>query len=478
MDLARSAQSKDTAAERRALLVAYSFPPVGGAGVQRVLKLTKYLPEHGIRPTVLTVANPSVPTLDPSLARDFPPGLEVIRARTFEPGYGLKQAAWSHAAGGHARPAFARRALGSAASAAKQLLIPDPQILWQPGAQAALFSRLFLRGPRPDVVFISAPPFSQFLLAPLARLRPGTAVVLDYRDEWTTYRTSYEMMGSRLGAWVGDPLEAALLRAAHVVTTATAEFREALLARFRFLDPGRVLAIPNGYDRDDFPTALPEPPTDKFTIGYAGTIFKLTSAHGFLRAIRLLHEREPALARLLSVRFMGRIVETEQSAFEGMEALGVERLGYLDHETVLRELSASHLTLCILDDVPGVTRIYPAKIFELMVLGRPCLTLAPPGALTRLVSHHRLGDVLPPRDEARICAYLEAKLRAFVSARAHDAHAGKNGNGNGHNGFTAWRAGFGAGLEPQGPIGIERYSRRALAGEFASAMREAIAIAR
>ena len=28
----------------RALLVSYSFPPVGGAGVQRVVKLAKYLP--------------------------------------------------------------------------------------------------------------------------------------------------------------------------------------------------------------------------------------------------------------------------------------------------------------------------------------------------------------------------------------------------------------------------------------------------
>ena len=29
-----------------------------------------------------------------------------------------------------------------------------------------------------------------------------------------------------------------------------------------------------------------------------------------------------------------------------------------------------------------------------------------------------------------------------------------------------------------GPVGIERYSRRALAGEFANAMREALALAR
>jgi len=79
----------------RALLVSYSFPPVGGAGVQRVVKLAKYLPHHGVVPAVLTVSNPSVPVLDHSLEKDFPPGLEVVRARTFEPGYAAKQAAWS-----------------------------------------------------------------------------------------------------------------------------------------------------------------------------------------------------------------------------------------------------------------------------------------------------------------------------------------------------------------------------------------------
>ncbi|HLK35258.1 MAG TPA: hypothetical protein VKU41_00810, partial [Polyangiaceae bacterium] len=60
----------------RALIVSYSFPPVGGAGVQRVLKLAKYLPAYGITPALLTVENPSVPVRDASLERDVPLGLE------------------------------------------------------------------------------------------------------------------------------------------------------------------------------------------------------------------------------------------------------------------------------------------------------------------------------------------------------------------------------------------------------------------
>ena len=83
----------------RALVVSYNFPPVGGAGVQRVLKLVKYLPHWGVTPAVLTAHNPSTPLVDGSLEREVPPATELIRARTFEPRYAAKQLAWQAAAG-------------------------------------------------------------------------------------------------------------------------------------------------------------------------------------------------------------------------------------------------------------------------------------------------------------------------------------------------------------------------------------------
>lgn len=454
----------------RALVVSYNFPPVGGAGVQRVLKLVKYLPAHGVEPSVLTVANPSVPVLDSSLERDFPPGLEVTRVRTFEPGYAAKRAAWEAQAGAGAasapksetfsRSARARARAGEAfaqvkrdltrrlTAGAKQLLFPDPQLLWQPAAQLAL-----ARQKTPDVIVISGPPFSQFLLGPTARLRfPNAALVLDYRDEWSTYRTSYEMMGSRLGHVIGDPLEESLLRSAHAVTIATREFRDALLARFSFLDPAIVHAIPNGYDPEDFPADLPEPPRDRLVLTYAGTVFRLTSVRGFLGGLRRFHERSPALAKKMTVQFIGRIVETEADAFLGMDAFGVTTQGYVPHDEVVRALAASHANLCVLDDVEGADRIYPAKIFELMALGRTILTLSPDGALARLVREERLGAVVPPRDESAIAATLESLVRQFDEG--------------------------GGALPRSSAKAAERYSRKALAGEFAEVFRKAVERAR
>jgi glycosyltransferase involved in cell wall biosynthesis len=225
--------------------------------------------------------------------------------------------------------------------------------------------------------------------------------------------------------------------------------RAALLESFPRLDPARVFAVPNGYDPDDFPESLPTPPRDRFVVTYAGTVFALTSARGLLGAVRLLHQRAPRLAEAMSVRFLGRIVETELPAFAGVP--GVERVGYVAHDEVLGRLAASHLTVCILDDVAGADRIYPAKIFELMRLGRPVLVLAPrPSALARLVEHHRLGPVVHPRDEAAIASVLEDALCAF-----------RRGD---EDGYT-WR----------NAPNVTRYDRRALAGEFAEILREAAA---
>jgi Glycosyl transferase 4-like domain len=438
-------------ARLRALVVSYNFPPVGGAGVQRMSKLVKYLPAHGVRPAVLTVSNPSVPLRDASLERDLPAGTDVTRARTFEPGYAMKQAAWQASS---SRPTLLRRAVGALSSAVKMALVPDPQILWVPAAELALANRLRRRDD--DVVLVSGPPFSQFLLAPLARARQGVGVVLDYRDEWSTYRTTYEMMGGGAARLAGDVLEPAILRSAHRVTTATEEFREELLKRYRFLSPERVVCIPNGFDPDDYPTTLPEPPRDRFVITYAGTVFKLTSARGFLDAVRKLHAEEPALARLLDVRFLGRIVETERAAFEGTEALGVTTQGYVPHGEVLASLAASHLTLCILDEVPNVERIYPAKIFELMHLGRPVLTLSPEGALTRLAERHALGDVVGPRDVPAIASALARRLRAF-----RDAAPAERGR-----------------VARSTAIDVDRFDRRALAGRFAEILTLAASDAR
>src|SRR5688500_8400881 len=95
----RGVPGPHAAAPRRVLIVSYLFPPVGGAGVQRAVKFVKYLSEFGWQPSVLTVANPSVPVMDRSLLADIPRDVTIHKARTLEPGYAVKSIVSAGAAG-------------------------------------------------------------------------------------------------------------------------------------------------------------------------------------------------------------------------------------------------------------------------------------------------------------------------------------------------------------------------------------------
>jgi glycosyltransferase involved in cell wall biosynthesis len=373
--------------------------------VQRVTKWIRHLPDFGVTPVVLTAKNPSVPVQDRSLLADVAPDIQVERVPTLEPSYDAKRKIASH------RPASPFT--GALTSAVRALLFPDPQVLWLPAAIARL-ARL-AREPRPfDVAVITAPPFSGFLLLPFIRRLMKVPVVLDYRDEWTTtLAAGHDHRASHFASRLSALLERWVVRRAAAITTATEEFREELLARFPELDAGRVVFLPNGYDAEDLPPRELAPDRVRFVMTYAGTVFRLTSLRGLIAALRLIEKRRPELLDDFELRVYGRVAPTEEDAFVGSESLGVRRFGYLDHSQVLDALAASHVNLCVLDDVEGAERVYPAKIFELMALRRPCLVLAPPGALARLARKHAAGDVVAPRDAESIAAVVTSYLEAW-----------------------------------------------------------------
>ena len=51
---------------RRALVLAYHFPPIGGAGAQRPLKIVRALPDFGYEPIVITGPGPTADRWTPA----------------------------------------------------------------------------------------------------------------------------------------------------------------------------------------------------------------------------------------------------------------------------------------------------------------------------------------------------------------------------------------------------------------------------
>ena len=70
---------------RRVLIITYYWPPSGGSGVQRWLKMSKYLPEYGWQPVIYTAKDAEYPVIDHSLEKDVAPDTEIIRRPILEP---------------------------------------------------------------------------------------------------------------------------------------------------------------------------------------------------------------------------------------------------------------------------------------------------------------------------------------------------------------------------------------------------------
>ena len=67
----------------KVFMIAYQYPPMGGPGVQRTLKFSKYLRDFSWEPVVFT-RNSSGFLADESLLLELPEGKEMIRTSAFD----------------------------------------------------------------------------------------------------------------------------------------------------------------------------------------------------------------------------------------------------------------------------------------------------------------------------------------------------------------------------------------------------------
>jgi glycosyltransferase involved in cell wall biosynthesis len=389
---------------RRVLVVAQSFPPGGGGGVMRSLKFVKYLPSLGWRPIVLTVRDPATPESDQDLLHEIPPEARVVATRSFGPSHGRKVAlARSAEAGGGLKP----RILGGVRTVLDHsLFLVDTDVVWLPAAWPAALS--LVRRERPDVVFVTAPPFSSFLLGLALSGWTGVPWVADFRDEWVGFYTEeYSRHRRRFGGGVHRGIERRVLAGASVVTAATRGLETSIGGRHP-AHRGKIRVIENGYDDDDLPT--PTPPRDgPLTFGFAGSLFGLHSPAPFLDVVRRLRSAGTDIRVVMA----GPVAEEVRDILAAPRAEGwLEHHGFLPHREALEMLSSCHLLLHLIADRPGAERIMTGKMYEYAALGRPVLAVVPPGEAADFVLQRELGWVVHPGDAEGLRTRLEELVAA------------------------------------------------------------------
>jgi glycosyltransferase involved in cell wall biosynthesis len=361
------------ARRRRVLVLAYFFPPLGGAGVQRTLKFVRYLEPLGWDATVVTSRSRHYPARDPSLLEDVPASTRIIRTRAWP------LANWVGAVLYHLR----LRRLHA------WVTWPDGGKGWAPFAFLAALRAA--RREKPDVIFSSSAPFGAHLVARCISRRTGIPWVADFRDEWASNPQLLGQPQALRGLTARS--ERAITSAARRTVVAADYFRLEGLAP----DDPRRSAIPNGVDAADLPQTATQPPTNSFVLANVGTVYDSFDPSGALRALTRLAGRGEIEREQVIVRFVGSIWS---DSFEPPPGIPFERIGYVEHSRAVEEMCTASVLLLYR---PSSSLAPSGKLFEYLASGRPILCLTRPDNLAaQLVREWNAGVVADPHDENEI----------------------------------------------------------------------------
>jgi glycosyltransferase involved in cell wall biosynthesis len=409
---------------RRLLLVAYSFPPVGGAGVQRPVKWVKNLGQFGWDVTVLTPENPSVPTRDESLFADIPDDVLIVRARTWEPDYQSKQAMLDKV--GAEREGFMRRAKVGVKKlvrqTAKLALQPDPQILWVPNAIRA--ARKVLSEIQHDAILVTAPAYSSFFIGTSLKRRFKLPLIMDFRDEWDlSGRYLENAQRDNFSRIVQERMQRYVLRRADAIVATTHASTANLAEKLSRLNRSGIKAVTifNGFDAEDFSAdklgraVLPTKSVSSstyFRLLYTGTLWNLTTIEPLVAAILQLERTAPELVATLELVCVGRKTPEQIAILERLRGCGcrLELIDYCAHAEVLGWLQSANAVCLLLSDVPGAERVVPAKLFEYLAIRRDILAIMPNGEAADIVKRFFPVGHFAPNDIDAIAGWLKGRL--------------------------------------------------------------------
>lgn len=396
---------------KRVALVSGHFPPSNLVGAQRARLWSRYLPEFGWEPIVVT-GDPEryEERPDPDLERLVAPGLRVIHAATL--------------------PTRPVRLVGDIGLRA----------FW--GCYRALAGLAAAR----DIDFVMVTIPSNFL-APVGRLihrRYGIPYGIDYQDPWLNPGPGVDKVLSR--AWgshhLGALLEPWAVREAALITGMAPGYTAGMLERNPAVAEKAVLAyMPMGSAPEDFAPVrglhrapfLFTPGDGHFHMIYAGALLPagFVVLDAFLSGLGTLRTAAPDVASRLRVYFVGTgtspddrqghqvLSRARQAGVEEMVSEHPHRIGYVD---TLNHLMQSDAVLVLGSTEPHYT---PSKVFQAMMSRRPVFAMLheESTAVAMIRSAHAGWVTTLTAETLPQPARVAADLAAFIRNPAFDAGA-------------------------------------------------------
>ncbi|MFN4123193.1 MAG: glycosyltransferase family 4 protein [Flavobacteriales bacterium] len=432
------------------LIIAYYWPPSGGAGVQRWLKFVKYLRDFGWEPLVYTAENAEYPVLDLSLEKDIPVGIEVIRRPIKEP-YTYYKALLGQKKNDRVYSGFLQE---SGTRNWKQklslfiranLFIPDARFLWIRPSVAYL--KKYLKQNHVDLVISTGPPHSMHLIAEKVSKSNGLPWIADFRDPWTNIDFAEDLPYTAWAKKKNERLERKVLQNADAIVVVS----ELMSEEFRTKTNKPIHLITNGFDEDDFKRKSHDKISNsgKFKLIHTGSLNNRRNHSALWQAIQELILETPEFKKSIEISLVGK---TDIDARNDIKKYGLESftalIDYMPHEEVIHEQMQADILLLLInrfgengDRFRSSKGTLTGKVFEYMACGKPILAIGEPDShLGRILKETASGEVFHFDDVAGIKQFIIKVLN-----------------------------------NPQGAVSMEkikRFSRKSLTGEMTALMNQ------
>ena len=394
---------------KRVLIITYYWPPSGGSGVQRWLKMSKYLPENGWQPVIYTTENAEYPIVDPSLEKDIVPEAEVIRHPIVEPYtfykrfLGIKKDETVKA--GFIEEKEKKKGWKTDLSLwiRGNLFIPDARCWWvRPSVR---YLKEYLKEHPVDAIISTGPPHSMHLIAMKLKKELGIPWIADFRDPWTEIDYYQDLHLSRCADRKHHKLERQVLTQADKIVTVGWDCARSLGR----LGNRNVRVVPNGYDWKIDANQQPAPLSQEFTLTHLGVVTPSRNAPQLWATLKELKEENMDFGNKLRIRLVGQV---DQSVTESLEAAGLkgntEIIPYIPHDEILQMQQSSQVLLLLINNTPNAKGILTGKLFEYLASGRPILCIGPEdGDAARVISQAKAGTTVGFDDKEKMKAALK-----------------------------------------------------------------------
>lgn len=387
---------------RHVLIVAFHYPPVrGSSGIQRTLKFSSYLRDHGWEPIILTVAPSAYEAVGDDQMKEIPAGMQVERA------WGLNTA----------------RDLSIKGRYPGWLAQPDRWASWWPAAVWRGWR--VIRQKRPEVIMSTYPIATAHLIGHTLQRISGLPWVADCRDSMTEPGYPVDPLTWR----TNRRLEQAMVKRCARAVFTTAGTLQMYAERYPEVEAKRWSIIENGYDEENFQGAeagmdpAPLGPPGQVTLLHSGILYPAErDPRPFFAALRAMKAGGEVSAATLKVRL--RATGSDGQYVEMLKTYGIEDLVELapsvPYRSALQEMLRADGLL--LFQAAMCNHQIPAKLYEYLRAGRPVLTLTDPvGNTAEAMRTAGVDDIVDISSEASIAQGLRRFLEALRAGQARGA---------------------------------------------------------